>query len=259
MVEVLAVCPPGVTAAIKDDAVARYPDEACGFVTPHGYVPLANIAADPARSFEVLAGAWLEHAVVAVVHSHPDGPDAPSAADMRGQIDSAVPWGLVVTDGVGARDPWFWGGGVADGVPLKRRRFRHGPTGTDGCGDCYALVRDWYRVERGVALPEFPRDDDWWDEAGDLYREGFAAAGFAHVGEPRAMARDLAVGDVLLFQIRADIPNHAGVYVGGGLMIHHPAAWGDGRGRNASLSRVEPAARWITGHGTHVLRYIGGG
>ena len=246
-----------VSAAVRADAIARYPQESCGFVTATGYVAKDNVAADPTRSFKIRPREWRSSGILAVVHSHPDGPEAPSARDMERQIDTAVPWGLVLTDGEAATEPYWWGAGIADDVPLLRRPFRHGPTGTDGCGDCYALVRDWYRVERGVGLPEFPRDDVWWESGGDLYRDGFGKAGFVDRGAPRDLVADLEPGEVILFQIRSEVPNHAAVYLGDGLMVHHPASLDSLRGRDQSLSRREPAHRWIVGHGTHVLRYRG--
>lgn len=32
---------------------------------------------------------------------------------------------------------------------------------------------------------------------------------------------DIRVGDVIVMQVRAPVPNHAGVYIGDGLMLHH--------------------------------------
>ena len=244
-----------VTAAVQADAIVRYPKESCGFVTPTGYVPMANTAADPQNAFKIPTRAWLKHQVLAVVHSHPDGPDVPSASDMRGQIDSAVPWGLVVTDGERVSEPYWWGAGIADDVPLVGRRFRHGPTGTDGRGDCYACIRDWYRMERAISLPEVPRDAAWWRDGGDLYREGFGKAGFVDLGSPQDHLRDFAVGDVLLFQIRSDVPNHGGIYIGDGRMIHHPEPLD--RRRSNELCRTDPVARYIHAGGTQLLRHTG--
>ena len=206
-------------AAIQADAMARYPRESCGLVTAAGYQPFPNIHPTPETQFEMPAAALARFAageVLAVVHSHPDGPLAPSAEDQRQQIATALPWGIVSTDGVTASAPLWWGDGIPD-VPIEGRDFRWGPSGTDGKGDCYALVRDWYRRERGLLLRDYARDAAWQDEAPLLYQQGWQAEGFRPIAED-----SLQPGDAVLFAIRSQgRPNHAGVYLGQGLLLHH--------------------------------------
>lgn len=99
-------------------------------------------------------------------------------------------------------------------APLIGRQFAH------GVHDCYAIVRDYYRLERGVDLPDFERSDEWWDDGhSSLYLDNYRAAGFEDVGHDAP----LEVGDVLLMQIRSrnGVPNHAGVYLGDSQFIHH--------------------------------------
>ena len=36
--------------------------------------------------------------------------------------------------------------------PLIGREFRHGASGSDDKGDCYALIKDWYFLEKGVKI-----------------------------------------------------------------------------------------------------------
>lgn len=223
---------------IRAHAAAEYPKEACGIVAAGQYVPMANVADDPLHDFRISERALLPYDVEAVVHSHPDGPDEPTAADMSSQMSMDVPFGLCVSHDGSADLPWFWGGVPA--VPLLGRSFRHGPSGTDGRGDCYALIKDWYAQERGIELPEFPRDNDWWRSGGNLYEEGFALAGFRAVqvdSEPLA-------GDVALITVpRSDVVNHAAVYIGDGLILHH---------LYNRLSVREPAGRWAE----HVVRWV---
>jgi len=52
------------------------------------------------------------------------------------------------------------------------------------------------------------------------------------------------LGDVFLAQVRAPVPNHGGVYLDGGLILHHL----EGR-----LSRREPLGPWRR-FVTHALR-----
>jgi len=82
--------------------------------------------------------------------------------------------------------------------------------------DCYSLIRDWYAQERGIDLPDFTRFDEWWKRGENLYLDNFAGAGF-HVVEPA----DMNLGDVLLMQVASPVPNHAAIYLGDGLILHH--------------------------------------
>ena len=233
-----------VTAeAIKAHAVASYPNEACGVVMKDGrFVPLANVADEPTSTFRMPTAEYarlLPEATV-IAHSHPDGPDCPSAADMRAQIETGLPWAIVSCNDEGALDPFLFGDQVP--VPdLIGRGFRHGVT------DCYSLIRDWYRVERRITLPEFPRDWEWWHQGEDLYRDGFEAAGFRQVSMD-----DAREGDVFLIAIRSGIPNHGGVYTGKGLGLHHLT--GQSPVDPSRVSRREPVARWRH-HITHWLRH----
>ncbi|MDE1012051.1 MAG: C40 family peptidase [Paraburkholderia fungorum] len=208
--------------AIRDHAIRAYPRECCGFVVAVGgrerYVECTNAATGtdhfilPAEEYAAAENAG---DIVAVVHSHPDASSEPSEADRVACEASGLPWmivevrrddvGMVQTHGVSNIEP------AGFSVPLVGRSFAHGVL------DCYTLVRDWYRIERGITLRDFKRSDNWWNAGADLYMENYAAAGFRRLAE----ADPLAVGDVILMQIRADVANHAGIYIGNGLMLHH--------------------------------------
>lgn len=219
--------------AIAAHAAEEYPREACGLIVRgKGYVRCENAAEDPERHFALPAAALDMHrGALAVVHSHPDGPEYPSAADMTGQMNTALPWGLcVVTEDGTVSKPFYWGDSLTP-PPLIGREFRHGPSGTDGRGDCYALIRDWYRLEKGIILPDFARDDAWWESGENLYSDHFADAGFVEI--PASEAKD---GDVFMMKIQSDVINHAGILTGGSqLILHH---------LSGRLSRQEPMGRW---------------
>lgn len=208
---------------IRDHAVREYPKESCGFVVKGEYIPLENISETPEQSFKIADELYAKYEddLDAIIHSHPDGPDHPSERDMVNQAATAVPWGIVTVANGTAQLPFFWGDGV-EVPPLIGREFRHGVT------DCYSYIRDYYRVERGVTIPDYPRGYDWWYEGKDLYSENFRNAGFTPVDEPE-------VGDVGLAKIHAPVINHGMIYLGNGLIGHHLV------GR---LSRREPVFRW---------------
>lgn len=227
---------------IRSEALSAYPNEAVWLITKSGIRQVENTADEPTRTFRVskqdLAKAHIQ-GLLAVVHSHPDYPACPSELDMKSQVSSDVPWGIVATNGESATEVVFWGDQV-EKEDLIGRRFRHGIT------DCYSLIRDYYLMELGVTLPEFPRSWEWWKDK-DLYSDGFATAGFRRVleGEP------LQPGDMFIAQIRSTVPNHGGVILENGLILHHP---GDGTPVAGTLSRREPMERWrgvITGWYRH--------
>lgn len=216
---------PGVEEAARAHAIAAFPNESCGVVVGGVYIAAQNVAADPTRHFRMPDDAWISHgAVEAVIHSHgPAFPWAPSADDMRHQIATNIPWGIVRTDGSGASRVLWWGDFRLD-EPLLGRIFIPGVT------DCYGAIRAWAWQNSGVRLIDIPRDVQWWDAGGDLYTESFAKVGFRAIAEAEARPGDLA-----LINFRCKVPNHGGTLVEGGLFYHHL------QGR---LSCREPIGRW---------------
>lgn len=215
---------------MKAHAVEAYPHEACGVVAGGMYIPLRNTAADAFNDFALPVRTFADHDVEAVFHSHPEADAAPTESDMKSQIETAVPWILCTSYADHATEPFMWGGDYIP--PLIGREFRHGPSGTDGAGDCYALIKDWYKMERNIELPEIPRSNEWWKRGGHLYIDNLKAAGFYIVqagDEPQ-------VGDVALMAINSEEINHAAIYIGNGLLLQH---------LTNRLSRRDPAALWM--------------
>jgi len=208
--------------AIQAHAVAEYPRECCGLIVAtagaEAYVACRNVATTPSEHFilpaEDYAAAEDEGEVLALVHSHPDAPAMPSDADRVTCEASGLPWHIISVGKCAGSDPECGDlqsimpcGYVA---PLVGRQFAHGIL------DCYSLVRDFYARELGIQLSEYEREDDWWEKGQDLYSlERLRNEGFELIdGEPRR-------GDMILMQIRSSVPNHAGIYLGDGQMLHH--------------------------------------
>lgn len=229
-----------IKSEIKRYSQAAYPLEACGIVAGEHVIGIPNIAEKPALDFRMPDGTFAMYDVTAVWHSHPDGPQEPSDTDMQGQITTAVPWILCSSYTDSCSEPFMWGSDYIP--PLVGREFRHGPSGTDDKGDCYALIKDWYLQECGVTLPEFPRANGWWETQPSMYLDNFQQAGFT------VAKGEVQVGDVALMQINAPVINHAAVYIGDGLLLQH---------LTNRLSRRDPAAlwnklvkKWVRYHGT---------
>lgn len=232
---------------IQAGAIAAFPNEAVWFITDSGCQEVENIHPHPDKYFEVSDADHrraMAEGLLAVVHSHPDNIAAPSSLDMEGQINTAVPWGIIATDGVAANDITWWGKG-APKQPLIGRTFRHGVT------DCYSLIKDYYEIEKGITLPEFPRDWEWWKTDANLFEIGFEKAGFVKIDMSEAKP-----GDVWLARIggEMDVANHGGILLDDELMIHQVGS------KNpvdyTRPSAREPIYRYMP-HITHWLRYIG--
>lgn len=198
---------------IQAHAAQELPRECCGLLVVRKgrevYWPCRNLAGAGQFRIDAEDYAAAEEAgdVLAVVHSHPYLPPTPSQADLVGCEASGLPW-IILSWPTGALHECRPTGYVA---PLIGRVFSHGVL------DCYALVKDYYARETGIALPDFDRPDDWWKAGQNLYRDNFAAAGFQVIERSQ-----LRPHDAILIQLGANVANHAAIYLGDGLILHHP-------------------------------------
>lgn len=200
-----------------EDAIAHakeeYPRESVGFFYVHKgkmrYHAAVNISPEKDRfmvSAEETAQVEAKGEIVALVHSHPDTSPLPSLLDQSAHAVSGLEWVIIgLIDGVADVHTMP---AMTEAVPLMGRTFIHGVT------DCYTFIRDWYKQEFSLDLPDFARADKWWELGQNLYVENFEAAGFVAVD-------DMQYGDVLLMTIGASVANHGAVYVGDGLIEHH--------------------------------------
>ncbi|MCK3657216.1 phage tail protein [Pasteurellaceae bacterium Pebbles2] len=192
-----------------DYAKQQEPCEMCGFVISvngkNQFYPCENISSKPESYFEISPEEWIkaEHfgEIVAVVHSHPDGEPTLSSADRKMQLLTQVDWWLVCDDEVMV---------FPNILPLLGREFKHGDV------DCYTLFRDFYQLA-GFTMPNFSRSDDWWEKGEDLYLDNMAKQGFERIDD----IHQLQLGDVILMQVGANVANHAGIYLGNQLVLHH--------------------------------------
>lgn len=90
-----------------------------------------------------------------------------------------------------------------------------------GTHDCYTIVRDFYKQNFDIDLPNYARPNRFWEFDMDMYMDRYITNGFqvldCHPSEYRP-------GDVVLMAINSAVANHAGVFVENGKMIHH--LWG---------------------------------
>lgn len=195
----------------QQHAQDAYPKESCGLIikTEQGrdYYPCKNVAVKPDDNFiiapEDYARAEDLGKVLAIVHSHPDCTSTPSMADRVSCELWDLPWLILSAPNIG--ETWIKPEKYT--APLLGREFAHGVL------DCYTLIKDYYQRELNIELPDFKRDNLWWEnkEGESLYEENFAKAGFYKVDNPNDYQRH----DVIIFQVgRTHHPNHAGIYLG---------------------------------------------
>ncbi|MCW5657455.1 MAG: C40 family peptidase [Burkholderiaceae bacterium] len=203
--------------SVLEHALKCYPREACGVLVRDGRGALAYHRCrstvpegEAGDAFRIHPQDWAaaEDAgrVVAVVHSHPDDDAHPSDADRAQCHASGLPWFILQVPGTAWSTLW-----PQAPLALLGRQFHHGVV------DCYSLIRDYYRERCSITLPDFEREDGWWERGEDLYRKGFAQAGFVEVGRPAGRAdgaAEVRLHDVLLMQVAARVENHAAVFVG---------------------------------------------
>lgn len=197
-----------VALRAKAHAIESFPNEAVGAVIEGAYRPLVNVAADPQRCFEVES---LPIGTEALIHSHTlDPSQAPSAHDMASQQATGLPWGILACNGVSCSEiEWFGDDGPV--APYLGRKF------LSGVRDCWCLIRDIYRQEQGIVLPNLPRDENWFEREIDLLSPAnIAAAGFRQIS-----FEEVRPGDLCLGMLASRIVNHCGLYVGRGLILHH--------------------------------------
>ena len=234
-----------VWEAMYAHAEGQQPRESCGLVVQtHGrgqvYWHCRNLASEGDQFVlsPVDFAEAEEHCaeILAVVHSHPNASANPSMADRVGCERSKLPWLIVGwPSGMLKRlEPTGW---IA---PYVGREFHHGVL------DCYTLIQDWFVRELEIVLPDFEREDGWWEErpghaAQDLYMNGFTSAGFVQVrGEPQRH-------DVILMNVRSDKANHGAVYLGNGEMLHH---------LHSRLSEITLYGGYWQRHTVMLLRHI---
>mgnify|MGYP003111465982 CR=1 FL=1 len=204
--------------SVKESALSQAkeedPKEACGCVVifkgRQRYFPCKNIAETPDEHFVLSPDDYLEAEkkgeIIAIIHSHPCTNHNPSPADRVACQQSGLPWFVV--------NPKTeqWGYCEPDGFELEYvgREFSHGIV------DCYTLWQDWYKRELGILMSHYDRRDQWWNKGENLYLDNFAKEGMREVS-----LEEMKYGDILLMQLDSPVPNHAAIYLGNNLVLHH--------------------------------------
>lgn len=224
----------------RADVAERYPEESCGlFVDDMGdivYIPMTNIHEEPEKHFEIDPILYYKiqesTSIKAVLHSHINYPHL-SKPDMVKQQQMGIPWGIINVDKGSVREMFFFG----DQLPVQDligRPFHH------GLYDCYGIIRDFYRL-CNIPMIDHPRGFRWWNLKGpNLLTEHYKDNGFYRIKE-----KDIQPGDVAFMNIGAKQVNHAALYLGENLILHHLVN---------RLSRREPYTNWSR-RSTFIVRH----
>lgn len=234
---------------IQNEAVARYPEEACGLIIRRGSksVPIAckNVAEDPKVDFLFdtmdYADILENTTVVGVWHTHIDRLPTPTQADLVGCEATNLPWFILSVYRNEAGDFSF-----SDIEKLEPSGYKADYVGRPyvfGVMDCWSLVRDYYAREYGIQLSDFPRIPEFWKKDGfDFFGDNWKSEGFVSLIDQEPKEGDL-------FLISTDSSgknNHIAVYLGNELILHHC---------HGRLSKRDVYGGYWQTHTTHHLRH----
>lgn len=187
----------------------EYPREACGLIISGKFYPCKNIASDD-DDFQFDTQEYLSLILKYgtpeyIVHTHPDCSPEPSPSDIANCNALGIPFLIYSYPSLERYEL----------LPRKSKIALLGRHYKFGIFDCFEAARDYYLFQ-GIELPpRLPFKDDWWYEGIDYFSSEY----FKHYG---FMSVDtLEEGDLMVFSVNSEIPNHCGVYIGKDLFYHH--------------------------------------
>lgn len=229
--------------AAFEHAQAEFPREACGLVVivkgKERFWPCRNISEYAGDQFimapEDYAAAERAGEITGVFHSHVNLPADPSDADRAACEATQVPWYILGLPSMG------W----AEIEPCGFEAPLVGRVHVWGSMDCWTIVKDWYKRERGIELINLPRAPNFWLRGENILGDNYRRAGFVDVQE----GSPLEVGDVIMMQTGdSDFPNHVALYIGDDQILHHA---------EHRLSSRDVYGGWYKKHTVKVVRYEG--
>ena len=211
---------------ICQEAKKNFPNESCGLILKKGkkqrIVAVPNVSLQPNNQF-LMARSDVEAAangeeILCVWHTHCNIPPKPSEADVAGCEATSVPWVIVSVykdeDGPYSFSDMFTLEPSGELIDYIGRPYVFGSL------DCWTLIRDYYKREYGVSLGEYPRIHEFWKSPTSNFfgdKSNWESEGLYSIQES-----ELKEGDLIFFSTDGSgNPNHAAVYIGGDLILHH--------------------------------------
>lgn len=213
-----------VAAFVKECGFKRYPKEACGFVLADAKgkpfcIECENKSLEPNSHFlidpEDFLKAEKQGKIVACWHTHCDMSARASEADKVGCQNTQVPWFIGAV--YGKEEPYRFEGlelvecNNGYEAPLIGRPYSF------GVFDCFSLMRDYYKRELHIELPELPRTERIWASEPDyMAKTAVEKFGFVRMPEGEPPHR----GDLFFIQTGRDGADHIGIYIGDDRILH---------------------------------------
>lgn len=202
-----------IMTKILAHAEAEFPRECCGVVLSVGgkqvYRPIANRAADPLNDFvmdmDEYCDACGEGEVLRIIHSHPGDGTLPIMSDQ----DRVTCNEIGISFGIVCWPSGEYAEHHPEQMPLTGRPFILGKT------DCWGLIMAWHE-QQGIKLTDFRVPFEWWtdEHPENLYYDNWEREGFEQVARHSA-------GCMVIFQVRSNKWNHAGIITEDGKLLHH--------------------------------------
>ena len=214
--------------------VEKFPEEGCGILlNKRGklyWIPCENKSDNPTEDFYIdpkeYIKAGLSGDIYAIVHSHPEGSEEPSEADIQTSNFLGIPYHIYSLETMKKYEH----------IPEQLKSPLLGREYLFGKYDCYSLVRDYYS-DLGITLPSIPFEDDWWLKGLNYFDDLVEPFGFVDVEQPEKH-------DMIIFQVFCEVPNHCGVYLGEDIFLHH------------AVNRLSCRESLYSGWRQHVKRFI---
>ena len=206
------------------------PKECCGLLLnirgKERYHPCRNLSVESDEYFildpeDYIKGSNLGE-ITAIIHSHPDTPPVASQADKMSCEQTKLPWYIVNPK----TETWGYYEPCGYEAPLLGRPWVWAVT------DCWSLVVDWYKKEKGIKLLDYERPTRIEDFTDDPVFERYLPSRGFRLLRPE---EPLINGDVLAMSILGKGLNHVAIFIDGDV-LHHSAD---------RLSCREPYSPWL--------------
>jgi len=193
------------------------PQESCGLLLnirgKERYYPCRNLSAQSDEYFILDPEDYIKAnnlgEITAIIHSHPDTQPVASQADKMSCEQTKLPWHIVNPK----TETWGYYEPCGYEAPLLGRPWVWAVT------DCWSLVVDWYKKEKGIKLLDYERPTRIEDFTDDPVFERYLPSRGFRLLRPE---EPLINGDVLAMSILGKGLNHVAIFIDGDV-LHHSA------------------------------------